>query len=217
MSVAPRSLWGCLCQIWFTYQNNHLQACGGITGGAGGICQPSEHLLVIPVRAGSETIPGSVMFGGNRAALSEFQPWGSNWGRRKVPHTDTAGKHPSFGLRPRWWEAGAARLWAAGDGQLSWGCPCPGRDGSGQPEQPFASSLGKSPMQGCVSTGREHIWAPQSPSQWGDVVVGRAGGWSWGSTAAGALCNRKLPAGDPSRAALVADLIIQTILFCFSK
>lgn len=46
---------------------------------------------------------------------------------------------------------------------------------------------------------------------------GRAAGWGWGSAVAGALCNRKLPAGDPSRAALVADLIIQTILFCFSK
>lgn len=80
----------------------------------------------------------------------------------------------------------------------------------GQPEQPFAPSLGK-------ILCREHIWAPQSPSQWDDVVVGRAGGWGWGSMAAGALCNRKLPAGDPSRAAFVADLIIQTILFCFSK
>lgn len=103
-------------------------------------------------------------------------------GRRKVPHTNTAGKLPILGPRPRWREATSqpggmrergslmatpargAGHWAAGDGRLvavpwepgpalgtaarptaltpSWQAG----DGSGQPDQPFALSLGKSPI-----------------------------------------------------------------------
>lgn len=74
-----------------------------------------------------------------------------------------------------------------------------------------------------------NIWAPSRPcslsklvsvvfgcpkqlSPWSrmkPVVPGRGGG--------GGTCNMKLPAEDLSRAALVVYLIIQTILFCFSK
>lgn len=129
------------------------------------------------------------MFGGEQGSSVGIPSHGAATGEGgKFPTLTQLENIPAFGLRPRWWEAGwdagAAKPWAAGDGQ-QWpfhgAVPVLAGVGLGSQSISVLHPLGKSPcaagaLQGCLSVGRELIWAPQSPSQWDDVVVGRAGG-----------------------------------------